>query len=64
MTANELRNYIGKEGDWTVNAGAGVTVRVKTKDARIMFGRVDVLVTPVTGTGEVWVDSQFLGDLH
>jgi hypothetical protein len=34
MTAAELAKDIGKEGNWVVNAGAGVTVKVKVVDAR------------------------------
>lgn len=34
----------------------GLTVAVRILDARRNFGRNDVLVTPVTGSGERWID--------
>jgi hypothetical protein len=49
--------HVGKRALWSV---ANVKVEVKTIDARISFGRIDVRITPVAGTGETWVDSQFL----
>lgn len=64
MTAKELSDYIGRTGDWTVNAGAGVSVKVTVEDARVMFGRVDFLITPVAGSGTQWIDSQFVKDLR
>lgn len=63
MTAKELSTYVGKTGQWTVNAGAGVSVPVKINDARIMFGRVDLSVAPVGGIGECWVDRDSVSDL-
>jgi hypothetical protein len=63
VTAKELSENIGKTGSWTVNAGAGVVVEVKVEDARVMFGRVDFLITPVAGSGTQWIDSQFVKDL-
>jgi len=32
-------------------------VRVQVLDLRVAFGRFDMLVTPIDGTGELWVDS-------
>lgn len=61
MSAAELARFIGKEGKARLvasHASSGVLkVPVKVKDARSMFGRVDLLVTPVGGEGEVWMDA-------
>jgi len=44
--------YVDKYG--RVNA-AGFTIHVKIKDARSAYGRIDLLVTPVAGSGTKWV---------
>jgi len=33
-----------------------LTVGVRIKETRVRFGHIDLLVTPLTGTGEVWVE--------
>jgi hypothetical protein len=33
----------------------GMWVNVKVIDARKVFGRVDVLVTPISGEGQSWI---------
>jgi hypothetical protein len=33
----------------------GLQFSVTTLDARVRFGSLDVLVTPVAGSGEIWV---------
>lgn len=58
MTAAELgAAYIGQEGTYAVGShGAGVmAVRVAVKDARSAFGRTDLLIYPLAGSGETWV---------
>lgn len=35
----------------------GMRFRVRTLDARKVFGREDLKVTPLDGTGEVWVQA-------
>lgn len=58
MTAHEQKKAIE---DRTVN-GVGfvqfdkMRIKVKVLDARKSFGRDDVLITPVAGDGEQWVD--------
>ena len=58
MTAQEQKKAIE---DRTVN-GVGfvqfdkMRVKVRVIDSRKSFGRDDVLVTPVAGDGEQWVD--------
>jgi hypothetical protein len=34
----------------------GMHFPVRILDARKVYGRMDALITPVGGTGEVWVD--------
>lgn len=34
-----------------------MTINVKVQDIRVRFGHVDVLVTPVDGQGEQWVEN-------
>ena len=50
----DLQSYENKEGLISINELAvGVTI----KSARIRFGHLDLLVTPVTGSGEKWMES-------
>ena len=59
MTAGELAGYVGRTGEMFIldRSGAMITMRVPVtvKDARQAFGRTDLLVSPVGGTGESWV---------
>jgi len=50
----ELMQSIGKKG--TITAG-GLRVNVKVLDVKQSYGRDRYLVTPLSGTGEVWVES-------
>jgi hypothetical protein len=43
---------------------SSLTFEVYCFDARPKYGRVDVLVKPVKGTGERWVSSERLTDLR
>lgn len=49
-----IEKYVGKKG--TIFAG-GLSVQVKVKDVKTSYGRDRYLVTPVAGSGEVWVES-------
>ena len=51
MTSRELVRLLDKEG--TLSLG-GFTIPVRILDARENFGRVDVLVEPITGEGQAW----------
>lgn len=53
MTSAELSAYVGKKG--LLNFGGTIAIEITSKDAREVFGRLDVLVEPVAGTGEAWV---------
>lgn len=49
-----LESYENKQGIISINdLAVGVTI----KSARIRFGHLDLLVTPVTGSGEKWMES-------
>lgn len=53
-TSRELQTYVGQTGRFTVN---GLTIQIKVQDARVRFGHVDLLLTPVAGNGSRWVES-------
>jgi hypothetical protein len=54
MNTLELSQAIGKTG---LLSASVLSVRVTITDAKIAYGNVRYLVTPVSGTGSVWVDS-------
>ncbi|MFA5340567.1 MAG: hypothetical protein WC332_02205 [Clostridia bacterium] len=60
MTKDELNNLIGKEGvmviDRPTRKTPGMSINIVIKDVRISFGRTDLLVVPVSGTGERWTN--------
>lgn len=51
---NIIYKFVGKKG--TIFAG-GLRVEVEIKDVKNSYGRDRYLVTPVAGSGEVWVES-------
>lgn len=51
---NTIYQFVGKKG--TIFAG-GLRVEVEIKDVKNSYGRDRYLVTPVAGSGEVWVES-------
>jgi len=53
-TAKRLSQYIDSTG--RLSCGNGLMVGVKILDARTSFSRVQLLVTPITGSGQAWVD--------
>jgi len=54
MNASELNKYIGREGRYTLVAP--LYFDVKVTDVKTSYGRVRVLVEPISGSGEAWVD--------
>ena len=50
-TASEMKAAVGKIGDIPVGE---MRVTVKIVDARERWGRIDVLVTPLKGSGQQW----------
>ena len=61
-TATELGTAIGKVG--TLTKLYGLQVEVTILDARQRFGETDYLVTPVTGSGELWVTTHYVKNIH
>lgn len=55
MNASELTKLVGKQGTITLE---GLTIPVTTKDARMSFGGCHVLIEPVHGSGEKWVEAK------
>ena len=58
MKGSEIINYIGKQG-W-IEFGK-LMVDVKILDYKRSYGRDRWLVTPVSGSGQVWVENVRLG---
>ena len=54
MNTAELSKAIGRRGQLASN---GLLVTVTVLDARIAYNRVDYLVEPAMGSGQVWVSS-------
>ena len=50
----ELQNYIGQKGLLSFDV---LKCQVNILDAKMAYGNLRFLVTPVSGSGEVWVDS-------
>ena len=57
LTAKDAAALIGKRGTYQPAGahGPGLTFMVKIIDARLNFGRIDVLIAPVMGSGAAWV---------
>ena len=53
MTANEMIPAIGAEVDLECS---GLWVRCVVRDVKTSWGKPRFLVTPVAGSGEVWVE--------
>lgn len=56
MNVSELQSLVGHPGTWL--APNGMKVPVDVLDARVAYGRTDVLVRPVGGSDEQWVDAK------
>lgn len=54
MSTLELSQYIGKQGLLITDK---LRFGVFVQDAKLAYGNVRFQVTPVSGTGMVWVDS-------
>lgn len=53
MTSAELAAYVGRKG--LLSMGGIIAIEVKSLDAREVYGRLDILVEPIAGTGKAWV---------
>jgi len=55
----DLRQYLGKKATLPVQknreSGYDLTMRVLVRDARVVYGRVELLVEPLAGSGTAWV---------
>ena len=52
MTNQELAEFVGRTGILNTDK---LGVLIRSLDAREVYGRLDILVEPVEGTGEAWV---------
>lgn len=55
MNARELAALLGSSG--LLRSADGLRVSVRVLDARPAFGRLDLLVEPVEGSGSAWVSA-------
>ncbi len=55
MTSKEIHELLSKAA--TLHGKDGMDIAVRIVDAREAYGRLDVRVTPVAGSGEVWVNA-------
>lgn len=51
VNAHELSQMIGRSASWTI---FDLNIPVEVTDARYMFGRTDIQIQPVGGTGKHW----------
>lgn len=66
MSASELIRLVGERTGGKDVAALnidGLIVHVKLLDVKQVFGRVDVLVTPINGKGEKWVQADRLMEI-
>jgi hypothetical protein len=54
MTTADLAKTIGREA---ILSSDKLCFTVQIQDAKLAYGNVRYLVSPVSGTGSVWVDS-------
>ena len=60
FTARELAQYIGKTGSYRIG---DLSVNVEVLDARVSWGQIQYLNTPVSGEGSRWVQEHLvIGD--
>lgn len=64
MTSNELSRYVGGTYLFHTHKGPGtMAVQVRCVDARVSYGDVHVQITPVAGSGLVWVSFRALTEV-
>lgn len=54
MTLQEQARLLG-EAYWFAGGRDSLAFRVEVRDVRVSFGRVDLLIRPVAGSGARWV---------
>ena len=57
MTAREIAELLDKQATLELQ-GSGLVIGVRIVNARENFGRIDVLVTPMEGSGQAWVNAE------
>lgn len=55
LTAKAAVRAIGRKGELPLGGDTSITVHVR--DVRQVWGRTDLLVAPVAGSGEMWVSA-------
>ena len=55
-SSTELAALIGRHGLMPITAGGTVHTRVTVRDAKIAYGGARVLVSPLHGSGETWIE--------
>jgi hypothetical protein len=55
-TAADLAAYLKRKGIWSAPTG-DMKVPVITVDARHIFGRTELKVSPIGGSGSTWVNA-------
>ncbi len=53
MKATEANRYLGKQGTLVVERY--LVINIECRDIRQVYGRVDVLVAPISGSGAAWI---------
>lgn len=53
-TAADLAGYVQRKGIWSTPTG-DMKLPVMTVDARWLFGRTELKVAPIGGSGSTWV---------
>lgn len=54
LTDIDLTSYNNKQATIHIN---NLAIGVTIKSARLRYGHLDLLVTPIAGTGEKWMES-------
>jgi len=57
MSAYELSQMIGRQATWTI---FDLQIPVEITDARQVFGRTDIQIRPLGGTGKHWCSHRAL----
>lgn len=52
----ELLEKIGKQALYNANGFGSFMVKVKVLDVKMSYGKVRYLITPMSGSGEIWVE--------
>jgi hypothetical protein len=61
MSEKELAQYIGRTAIFGFKAFADLEFAVRIMETKTEFGQDRVLITPVAGHGEQWVNLESLG---